>query len=133
MSCKSAIYTVNNSIPTLAANALIPFGSIVRRFGPALDLNGNGIFAEGSGYFDVYVTITATPTAVGPVTIQLYQDGVAVPGALKTVYAATANQPIGLDIHALIRNVGCYANSMLAVGISAEAAIDNFATVVEKL
>jgi hypothetical protein len=39
---RSAIYTVNTDIAVLEGG-IIPLGAIVRRYGPCLDLNGNGI------------------------------------------------------------------------------------------
>ena len=137
MSCKSAIYTVNNSGTTVTTTAgtfvQVPFGSIVRRFGDSIKLDGDSILCCNSGYFDVEISMSLTPTAAGTVTIQLYQDGVAVPGALSTITVPAVATTETFPITALIRNCGCNCGSVLTVRINASATINNFATVVEKL
>lgn len=77
--------------------------------------------------------MSLTPTAAGTVIIQLYQDGVAVPGALSTITVPAVATTETFPITALIRNCGCNCGSVLTVRINASATINNFATVVEKL
>ena len=48
MSCNSGIYTVNTGA-TATAGGSIPLGSINRRFGCNINLNGNGIIINGAG------------------------------------------------------------------------------------
>lgn len=136
MTCKSALYTVNNTNTTITATtttpAQVPFGSIIRRFGRHVNLEGGSIFCCDSGYFDADVSITMAPTAAGVVTAQLYQDGVAIPGAFASA-TATAGGTINLPINALVRNCGCNCNSVLTLTIDASGIINNIAAVVEKL
>lgn len=91
---KSGIYTANTTSAALGANSLLPLGNIVRRFGCALDLNGNGINIAEQGYYDVKASVTYTPTDAGVLTVQLMADGVAVPGAVASVTAAAATTTI---------------------------------------
>lgn len=137
MSCKSAIYTINNTniSVTVPANstAQIPFGSIVRRFGQYINLDGDSIICCDSGYFDVEASLTVSPTTVGSITAQLYQDGVAVPGAFATEAVATANVPVALPITALVRNCGCHCSSTLTIRVNTSCTVNNLAVVVEKL
>lgn len=137
MTCKSALYTVNDTNPTITTTASIPiqvpFGSIVRRFGRYVTLNGDSILCCDSGYFDVNISITASPVAAEPITAQLYQDGTAVPGAFVTVDPADAGSPVALPITALVRNCGCGSTSTLTVKLNANCTVNNFACVVEKL
>ena len=136
MTCKSAIYTVNNTNTTVTVTndtpVQIPFGSIIRRFGKYINLDGNSIFCYDSGYFDVNVSLTVSPTAATAITAQLYQDGVAIPGALATATPAEAEAPVTLPISTLIRNCGCNCSSVLTLKISASCIVNNLATVVEK-
>lgn len=136
MSCNSAIYTVNNTGTAITVTdpqfVQVPFGSVIRRFGKALSLDGGSIVCCGSGYFDCDVLLNMTPTATGPVTAQLYQDGVAVPGATVTVQG-TAAAPMVLPVKALVRNCGCDCNSVLTVRVNASGTINNLSAVVEKL
>jgi hypothetical protein len=136
MTCKSAIYTTNNTNMTVTATptapAQVPFGSVVRRFGRHVRLEGGSIFCCDSGYFDVDCNLTITPTDAGVVTARLYQDGVAVPGAFASETAA-AGDTINLSIDALVRNCGCNCNSILTLTVDASGVISNFPCVVEKL
>ena len=136
MSCNSAIYTVNTASPVITtANsqfATIPFGSVIRRFGRCLGLDGNSIVACGSGYFDCQATVTLTPTAAGPVTVQLFKDGNPVPGAFATITGA-ASSPTSLSLAALVRNCGCDCNSTLSVRVNASCTINNIAFVAERV
>ena len=137
MSCNSAIYTVNNTNQAVTTSddafVQVPFGSVVRRFGKALQLDGGSIVAFGSGYFDCEASLSVSPTAIGTISAQLYQDGNPVPGAIATGYASTAGNPVTLPISALVRNCGCDCNSTLSVRVNASCTVNNLAVVVEKV
>lgn len=142
MSCKSAIYAANSSSTTLtistAAGAVIPLGTTVRRFGGCLQLSGNGILAEGDGYFDVDSSVTFTPAVAGNYTVTLLKDGVAVPGATQTIIAA-AGGPVSVNVPAIVRNLCCGGSSTLTLVITTTAAlpatvtVNNSAMVVERI
>ena len=136
MSCNSAIYTVNTTnvavTPGVDQFAMIPFGSVVRRFGKNLQLDGGSILCCGSGYYDVEVSANLVATAEGEISVQLYQNGTAVPGTLKTVTAAAAGDYVDIPITALVRNCGCGCNSSLTIGVNAACTVASLSTVVEK-
>ena len=55
MSCKSAIFTANTTAQTVAVGGTLSLGSIIRRYGCDLNLNGNSITVNGcndAGYYD---------------------------------------------------------------------------------
>jgi hypothetical protein len=137
MSCKSAIYTVNNTNITVTIGndeySQIPFGSVIRRFGNNVGLDGGSILCCNSGYFDVEASLTVTPTATGTVTAQIFQDGITVPGAFASATVADTDTTITLPIKALVRNCGCNCSSVLTIKINASCVVNNLATVVEKL
>lgn len=137
MSCNSAIYTANSTNQQITTQddqfVQVPFGSVIRRFGRALALDGGNIICFGSGYFDVDITMTVSPTAIGDITAQLYQDGVPVPGAFATAAVTAANTPVPLPISALVRNCGCNCNSTLSVKVNASCVVNNLPCVVEKI
>ena len=81
---KSAIYTVNSSAQNVAVNGTISLGTIIRRYGPNLNLSGNAVSVSGGGYYDIDASITVAPTAAGNVTVTAYKDNVAIPGATAT-------------------------------------------------
>ena len=126
----SRIYTVATNV-AIAANQSGPFGAIIRRYGCNCQLDGAGINLIGAGYYDLEASLSFTPTATGPVTIQFYQDGVAIPGALATGQGTTA-EPLNLSVSAAVRNRGCNCNTTLTYTIDAAGTIVNLATDVYK-
>ncbi len=133
MSCSSAIYTVNNTKQTIGSNGQIPFGSITRRFGRNVQLEGDSIILCGSGYYDVEIQANLAPTVAGDISIQLYQDGIQVPGAVEIVTVANANDYASLGISCLVRNCAQNCNSVLTLVTDAETVVENMATVVKKV
>lgn len=143
MSCKSAIYTANTSpvsITLTAAqpSATLPLGTVIRRFGQNIQLSGNGILLDGSGYYDVNSSVTITPTTAGNYTITLFRDGAAVPGATQTIAAAAAG-PISFNIPALVRLQCCNNSATLSLVLTTTATlpatvtVNNAAAVVDKV
>lgn len=137
MSCKSAIFTANTSAQTVAVGGTLALGSIVRRYGCNLNLNGNSITVNGcndAGYYDVKASVTAAPAAAGTVTVTLLRNGVAVPGATASAAVSTAGNPVTLPIVALVREFCCGDDSALTLVLSgATATVTNVAVVVERV
>lgn len=140
MSCNSAIYMANTSEQTILANAQIPFGTIVRRFGRFANIQGSDIVIgdcctrNGNGYYKCDCSVTLEPSAIGSVTAQLYLNGEPYPGAQATGYAATAGNPVNLSFPAIIRLYGCCNQGTLQVRLGDEGAtVTNMAFSVEKL
>ena len=127
---RSRIYTVATNV-AVAENQSGPFGAIIRRYGCNCQLDGAGINLIGAGYYDLEASLSFTPTATGPVTIQFFQDGVAVPGALATEQGAAA-EPLNLSVVAAIRNCGCDCNTTLTYTIDAAGTINNLSVDVDK-
>lgn len=133
MSCKSAIYTANTATQAVAIGGILALGSIIRRFGCSVNLNGNGITLSEPGYYNVDASIVVAPTAAGTVTVTLFQDGVAVPGAVASATTTAAADAITLNIPALVR-VMCNSNSILTFVLTgAASSVTNVAVVAEKI
>lgn len=133
MSCKSALYAAMQTPTAVAVDGVIPLGSLIRRYGCDVALNGNAVNITGAGYYDVDASVTVTPAAAGTVTITLYKDGVAVPGATASETAA-ANGTVDLSIPALVRQVCCAAGSALTLVLTGVAAtVDNVALRVQRI
>lgn len=133
---RSAIYTANNTVQTLADGGLINPGTVIRRFGCNLHLSGSSINLNGSGYYDVDASITLSGTDIGEVTVALYKDGIEVPGATASATVATAGDIVNLSISCLVREYCPCADSssnltFVVSGIATD--ITNSAIVVEKL
>lgn len=135
MSCKSAIYTANTASTVVAVGSAVPLGSIIRRFGCGVSYNGNAISLNERGYYDIDVGVTFTAADAGNVTITVYQDGVAVPGATATATITTATTQVeSVTIPAIVRVLNSCASSQITVVVSGTAAtFSNVAVTVEKL
>ena len=116
---KAGIYTVNSGAQAVALGGVINLGAINRRFGrkccdPIIELNGSSITLNEPGYYDVDVAVTALPTAAGPVTIAVFQDGVAIPRSTNTTTAAAAGNPVNVVSLPMVR-VRCGSASNISV------------------
>lgn len=107
---RSLIQTANQSSQSVLENSIISLGSVQRRFGCNLRLSGNGIEANGEGYYTIDANVSIAPTAAGPVTVAIYNNGNQIPGAIAYGSVSTAGNPITLCINCTIRQ-GCCCNS----------------------
>ena len=133
---KSAIYTANTFEQNVLEDGIINLGTIIRRYGPNINLSGNAIQIGGVGYYDVDANFTVAPTAIGDFTITMYKNGDPVPGASATTYSGTSDTAANVSITSLVREFCncCEGLSNLTFILSGSAAtISNVAIVVEKL
>lgn len=131
---KALIQTANQSTQSVAANSIISLGSVIRRFGCNLRLNGNAIEVSGEGYYKIDANITLAPTAAGNVTVAIYRNGSPISGATATGSVTTAGNFVTLPIQTTIREgCGCDGGSALTlVLVSGASTISNVAVRVEK-
>ena len=117
----------------MAVDGVIPLGSLIRRYGCDISLNGNAVNLSGAGYYDVDASITVAPTAAGTVTATLVKDGVAIPGATASA-AKAAGAPTVLSFPALVRQACCAAGSALTLVLTGAAAtVNNVALRVQRI
>ena len=135
---KSEIYVANVNTQAVAAGGAINLGTIIRRFGnnaccvPALNLSGGNVVVNQPGYYDVTANVTVEPTAEGPVTVAVYQDGVEVHGAVATNTAGIASAATSVCIPASIRLYCGTASSTISLVLVAGAGnVTNAALLVE--
>lgn len=131
---RSLIQTVNQSTQSVATNSIIDLGSVIRRYGCNLRLNGNAIEVDGEGYYKVDCNVTLAPTAVGNVTVALYKNGVPLTGATATGSVSTAGQSVTLPIQTTIRE-GCPCDggtALTLVLVTGASTVSNVAMRVEK-
>ena len=138
MSCKSALYAAMQTPTAVAVDGVIPLGSLIRRYGCDVALNGNAVNITGGNQsassYDVDASLTVAPAAVGTVTVTLFKDGVAVPGATASATAAAADDALDLNITALVRQVCCAAGSALTLVLTGAAAtVNNVALRVQRI
>ena len=134
---KSAIYVANPNNQDVAVDGLINLGSVYRRFGCNISLvTANSIRLDGTGYYDIDANFTITPSAIGNVTVTLYKNGTAIPGATSTEAVTVANVPVNLSINCLIREFCSCAGDISDITFvltGEESTIQNVAIVAEKL
>ena len=103
---KSLIQLYNESTQAVTENNVINLGSVLRRYGCNLRLSGGAVEIDGPGYYEANVIATIEPTAVGNVTVALFDNNVQIPGAIASAYASLAESPVVLPIVTTIRK-GC--------------------------
>lgn len=131
---RSLIQVANPSSQTVVLNGIIPLGSTQRRFGCDLRLSGNGIEIDGTGYFTVDCTVSVAPTAIGDVTVALYNNGVQIPGAIAYGEVSTAGNAVTLALNTTIRR-GCCCDSgdnLTCVLLAGPGTVQNISLRVEK-
>lgn len=103
---KSLIQTTNQTTQAVDVNGIIAPGSVLRRYGCDIRLSGNAIEVNGDGYYEIDAAVSVAPTAEGPVTVALFDNGVQIPGAIA--YGnSTAADPVTLPITCTIRQRCC--------------------------
>lgn len=138
MACKSLIGTANTvSVAGLPNGSTLPLGSISRRRGCQLGLIGNDILVKGEGYCDVKALATFVPNGTGVFTVYLYQDGVAVPGAVGSATIASGNTAT-IPVNSIIATDNRTLGSRLSLVVTsnpttATVTMNNLAVQVEKI
>ena len=104
--------TKNIASQALAVDSPINFGNVYRRFDKrgscglrAFELNGTSINLQHQGMYHITAVITFTAPAAGDVSYQLFENGIAVPGAIVTSTVTTATTEINtvtLDYYILV-------------------------------
>lgn len=121
MSCKSAIYAVNTSTATIPEGETYQPNTIIRRFGQCCQMANNAMELIGQGYYDIAVTATVIGTAVGNVTMAVYQDGEPVPGMNSSHTVKAIGDTVTLGTSGIVR-LYCGKNiSTLTVVIGGQA------------
>ena len=131
---RALIQTANQSQQVIALDSIITLGSVQRRYGCGCKLSGNAIELSEPGYYTVDATITATPTAIGNVTVVLEENGNPVQGAIGVGSVSTVGNSTTIPIVATIRKGCCDANisNLTFVLTEGVGVINNISVRVEK-
>ena len=136
---KAILYVASTTDQVVPVNGIISLGGVIRRYGcgdcgkPIIDLTGNAISLNGSGYYDVDASVVVTPTAAGTVTVTLYQDGVPVPGATASATVAAVDATVTVPIDAVVRVFNCNTSALTVVLTGAASTVNNIAVEVNRL
>lgn len=120
MSCKNAIYMVNNASQNVATNLAINLGSAQHGFGCGISGSASGVSITSKGVYLVIVDATYTAPATGVVAFSLWQNGQQVPGATvaDTITTATTEQNTG-SFAAIVNVTNCNTTlSLVNTGIA---------------
>lgn len=129
---KSLIQVANQSNVVVGTNSIIPLGSVQRRYGCNLRLSGNGIEVAGAGYYTIDASVSISPTAAGPVTVAVYNNGVQIPGVVAYT-TGTAGDPISVSLNGTIRQMCCDSvDNLTLVLIEGTGTVNNVSMRVEK-
>lgn len=124
---KALIQVANQSTQTVAEDSIIELGSVQRRYGCNCRLSGNAIELVGEGYYTIDGTVSVAPTAAGPVTVALYNNGVQIPGAIAYGSVSTAGNPTTLPLVTTVRQSCCCdsVSNITAVLLTGAGTIQN--------
>lgn len=91
----------NTTTQTVPINGIINLGTVYRknckrtRSGlPTYVTNGSSVTLNGTGFYHITATAVGSGTAAGVLTAQLYENGVAIPGAISSSTITTADTEI---------------------------------------
>lgn len=131
---RSLIQVTNQSNQTVADNSIISLGAVQRRFGCNCRLSGNAIELSGEGYYTIEANVAIAPTAAGPVTVALFENGVQIPGAVA-YGTGTAGDPITLPVQATVRQGCCCdsADQITCVLVEGAGTVENVSLRAEKV
>lgn len=112
--------TRNTTSQDVVASGIVDLGSTYRRYCrknecgvSTFALNGDAISLQQSGVYKVTVSATFTAPVAGDVTLQLYENGVAIPGALATETITTSTtefRSVSFDIYVLVDSANILGN-----------------------
>lgn len=122
------IGTRNVATQNVVTNGNIELGSVYRRYCKRIngtrtfDFIGEDVILQQNGIYHITVTAVGSGAEAGTLAIQLYENGVAVPGAFANETITTADtelRTLTIDYYALVDTaciLGC--NSTVAKEIS---------------
>lgn len=120
--------TRNFASQTVEANEIVSLGSVYRRYCKkyngvrTFDFDSNEVILQQNGLYHITVTAVASASEAGNVTLSLFENGLAVPGAFSTETITTPTtelRTLVIDYYALVDStcvLGC--NSVVNKAIS---------------
>nr|DAD84127.1 MAG TPA: hypothetical protein [Podoviridae sp. ctoqT5]DAK01890.1 MAG TPA: hypothetical protein [Caudoviricetes sp.] len=119
---------------TVAANTDIPL-NLVFNTNCRTGMNGNRIKINSCGAYDIEALFNITGVAAGDISLQMFNNGVAIPDAVVGATSAATTNQISLNLTDIIRalrnNIG--TDIALSFRLSAAATINNAIVTVEKI
>lgn len=126
------VYAVNTDSQSVAVGNAISFGSTVRHLGSNCNVVGGKLLIEGTGFYGIDTNITFSASAAGTATINLYKDGVMIPGATASV-TTIGDDVYSISIPAVIRQKCCCESSITAILTGVAATVASASVLAEKV
>ena len=137
----------NTASQTVLTGGTINVGPTYRQFskskcGKTYTAANGGVTIQKSGFYHVTATLVGAGTAAGDVTVQLFQNGIAIPAAISTQTITTADtefRTFVIDYFVPVNNttiLGCettVASSLTLVNTGVGATFTNVVLNVEKV
>ena len=105
------------------ANGILNLGAVYRRYCKRVngirtfDFDGNNIVLQQSGIYHITVTAVASGDVAGDITLSLFENGIAVPGAVSTQTITTPDtelRTLTIDYYTLVDSTCVLGNSAVA-------------------
>lgn len=133
---KAFILVANNTAQTITGGGAINPGSAQHGFGctcgtKTIQVNGNNINLNASGYYSVDIGAVVTNSEPGNVTLSLYQDGTLIASGSETIAAAADLANISFPAGVLVK-----CSSVLTLVVTASAGnptVNSVDITIEKL
>lgn len=114
MACKTPIFRAIFDSPTVQAvdaDGIINLPEVTSN-SKCATATGGTITLRNPGTYEVHFNVTAVATAAGPVEIQMFRNGTAVPGAHTIGTAAAVGDNVSLSFTALATIECCGSESL---------------------
>lgn len=133
---KAFIFVANNTAQTITGGGAINPGAAQHGFGctcgsKTIQVNGNNINLNASGYYSVGIGAVVTGSEPGNVTLSLYQDGNLIASGSETIAAAADPANISFPAGVLVK-----CSSVLTLVVTASAGnptVNSVDVTIEKL
>lgn len=133
---KAFIFVANNTAQTITGGGAINPGAAQHGFGctcgtKTIQVNGNSINLNTSGYYSVDIGAVVTNSEPGNVTLSLYQDGTLIASGSETISAAADPANISFPAGVLVK-----CSSVLTLVVTASAGnptVNSVDITIEKL
>lgn len=140
--------TKNFANQTVETNEIVQLGNVYRRYCRRVngvrtfEFDNSDVILQHSGMYHITVTAVASGSEAGTLAIQLYENGVAIPGAFSNETITTPDtelRTLTLDYYVLVDNtcvLGCnstVAKAISVVNTGVEATFTSVVVNVEKV
>lgn len=101
-------------------NGIVNLGAVYRRYCKRIngtrtfDFDGNNIILQQSGIYHITATAVVSAAEAGNVTLALYENGIAIPGAVSTQTITTADtelRTLTIDYYVLVDSACVLGNT----------------------